>query len=232
MKFKDWQSDKKPREKAIKYGIETLNNEELLAILLRTGTKEKDVLTLSKDLIISCQGIENFSKIGFNDLIKIKGIGKSKALEIIACFELARRIELINRQFQYLKIIFPEDVFNLVKNYYANLNQEHFYLLLLNNQNKLIHQNLLYKGTNDSLKIDIKDILYLAITYRANKIICVHNHPSGDSEPSFADLKITSKIKEQLKIFQITLLDHIIIGWENYYSINLNKKYTFSLAKT
>jgi len=82
----------------------------------------------------------------------------------------------------------------------------------LNNQNKLIHQKLLYKGTNDSLKIDIKDILYLAITYRTNKIICVHNHPSGDSEPSFADLKITSKIKEQLKNFQITLLDHIIIG--------------------
>ena len=231
MKFKDWQSDKKPREKAVKYGIETLNNEELLAILLRTGTKEKDVLTLSKDIITSYQGIENFSKVNFNDLIKIKGIGKSKALEIVACLELAKRIELINQQFRYLKIVFPEDVFNLVKNYYANLNQEHFYLLLLNNQNKLIHQKLLYKGTNDSLKIDIKDILYLAITYRTNKIICVHNHPSGDSEPSFADLKITSKIKEQLKNFQITLLDHIIIGWENYYSINLNKKYNFSLQK-
>lgn len=231
MKFKDWETDKKPREKAVKYGIETLNNEELLAILLRTGTKEKDVLILSKDLITSYQGIENFSKITFNDLIKIKGIGKSKALEIVAALELAKRIELINRHIQYLKIVFPEDVFNLVKNYYVNLNQEHFYLLLLNNQNKLIHQNLLYKGTNDSLKIDIKDILYLAITYRANKIICVHNHPSGDSEPSFADLKITNKIKEQLKTFQITLLDHIIIGWENYYSINLNQKYNFTLTK-
>lgn len=232
MKFKDWQSDKKPREKAIKYGIEALNHEELLAIILRTGTKEKDVLTLSKDLILSFQGIENFSKINFNSLIKIKGIGKSKALEIIACLELAKRIEVINRQVQYLKIVWPADVFNLVKNYYANLNQEHFYLLLLNNQNKLIHQNLLYKGTIDSLKIDIKDILYLAITYWANKIVCVHNHPSGDSEPSFADLKITKDIKDQLKIFHITLLDHIIIGWQNYYSINLNRKYYFSIIKT
>ncbi|MDQ7982728.1 MAG: DNA repair protein RadC [Spiroplasma sp.] len=231
MKFKDWQPDKKPREKAIKYGIETLNNEELLAIFLRTGTKEKDVLTLAKDLILSCQGLENFKKLDFNTLIKIKGIGKSKALEIIACFELAKRIEVLNRQFQYLKIFWPQDIFNLVKNYYTNLNQEHFYLLLLNNQNKLIHQNLLYKGTSDTLKIDIKDILYLAISYRSNKIVCVHNHPSGDSEPSFADLKVTNEIKDQLKVFQITLLDHIIIGWENYYSINLNKKYHFSFKK-
>lgn len=232
MKFKDWQSDKKPREKAIKYGIETLNNEELLAIFLRTGTKEKDVLTLAKDLITTYQGIENFSTVNFNDLIKIKGVGNSKALEIVACFELAKRIELTNRQFQYLKIVSSKDVFNLVKNYYANLSEEHFYLLLLNNQNKLIHQKLLYKGTTDSLKIDVKDILYLAITHKANKIICIHNHPSGDSEPSFADLKITNTIKEQLKIFQITLVDHIIIGWENYYSINLNQKYNFSLIKT
>lgn len=227
MKFKDFQDGKKPREKAIKYGIDSLSNEELLAIILRTGTKEKNVLQLARDIIMSFKGIENFNKANFNNLIKIKGIGQSKALEIITCLELARRIKLINKQFQYLKIIFPEDVFHLVKNYYENIKQEHFYLLLLNNQNKLIHQNLLYKGTSDSLKIDIKDILYLAITYRSNKIIFVHNHPSGDSEPSFSDLRITNEMRKQLNFFKITLLDHIIIGWENYYSINLNKKYHF-----
>lgn len=231
MKFKDFQKDTKPREKAIKYGIESLNNEELLAIILRTGTKEKHVLDLSREIISTFKGIEHFNKVNYNNLIKIKGIGKSKALEIITCLELAKRIKLVNKQYQYLKIIWPEDVFHLVKNYYENLNHEHFYLLLLNNQNRLIHQNLLYKGTNDSLKIDIKDILYFAITYHANKIICVHNHPSGDSEPSFSDLKITQEIKKQLKFFEITLLDHIIIGWENYYSINLNKKYVFSFKE-
>lgn len=227
MKFKDFQNDKKPREKAIKYGIESLSDEELLAILLRTGTKEKDVLQLAKDIISIFRGIENFNKISFNNLIKIKGIGKSKALEIMTCLEIVKRIKLVNKQFKYSKIIEPEDVFHLVKNYYENLTNEHFYLLLLNNQNKLIHQNLLYKGTHDSLKVDIKDILYLAITYHSNKIICVHNHPSGDSEPSFSDLRITAEIKKQLKVFDITLLDHIIIGWENYYSINLDKKYVF-----
>lgn len=228
MKFKDFQNDKKPRERAIKYGIESLSDEELLAIILRTGTKEKDVLHLSKEIINTFKGIENFNKISFNNLIKIKGVGKSKALEIMVCLELVKRIKLVNNQFKYSRIIGPEDVFHLIKNYYENLTNEHFYLLLLNNQNKLIHQNLLYKGTYDSLKVDIKDILYLAITYHSNKIICVHNHPSGDSEPSFSDLKITAEIKKQLKVFDITLLDHIIIGWENYYSINLDKKYIFS----
>lgn len=231
MKFKNFQNDKKPREKAIKYGINNLRDDELLAIILRTGTKEKNVLILAQDIISCFEGIENFDKVTFNNLIKIKGIGKSKALEIITCLELAKRIKLMNKQYQYLKIMEPENVFNLVKNYYENLTNEHFYLLLLNNQNKLLHQNLLYKGTYDSLKIDIKDILYLAITYHANKVICVHNHPGGDSEPSFSDLKITEEIKKQLKIFEIVLLDHIIIGWENYYSINLNKKYDFFLDK-
>lgn len=225
MKFKEVSNEKKPREKAIKYGIESLDDQELLAILLRTGTKEKNVLMLAREIIDSFKGIENFSSVNFNSLIKIKGIGKSKALEIVTCLELAKRIKIINKQSQYLKIVWPEDVFNLVKNYYDNLKQEHFYLLLLNNQNKLIHQNLLYKGTHDSIRIDIKDILYLAITYRVNKVICVHNHPGGDSEASFADLQITQELKKQLKVFDITLLDHIIIGWQNYYSVNLNKKY-------
>lgn len=231
MKFKEMQNDRKPREKAIKYGIESLIDEELLAIILRTGTKEKNVLFLAREIIDTFNGIENFNRITFNKLIKIKGVGKSKALELVTCLELAKRIKLINKQYQYAKIIWPEDVFNLVKNYYEDLNHEHFYLLLLNNQNRLIHQNLLYKGTHDSLKVDIKDILYLAITYRANKVICVHNHPGGDSEASFADLKITQELKKQLKVFEIILLDHIVIGWENYYSINLNKKYLFSKEK-
>lgn len=227
MKFKDVQNNKKPREKAIRYGIDSLKDDELLAILLRTGTKEKNVLILAREIIDTFKGIENFANVEFNNLIKIKGIGKSKALEIVTCLELAKRIKLINQQTQYSKIIWPEDVFNLVRNYYEDLKHEHFYLLLLNNQNKLIHQNLLYKGTHDSLKVDIKDILYLAITYRANKIICVHNHPAGDSEASLADIKITAELKKQLKLFEITLIDHIIIGWQNYYSINLNKKYFF-----
>lgn len=227
MKFKDWENERKPREKAIKYGIENLHDEELLAIILRTGTKEKNVLLLARDIIDTFHGIENFKDIEFNKLLKIKGIGKSKALELVTCLELAKRIKVINQRQQYHKIIWPEDVFHLVRHYYEDLKQEHFYLLLLNNQNKLIHQNLLYKGTHNSLKLDVKDILYLALTYRANKIICVHNHPGGDSEASFADLKITEELKKQLKVFDIILLDHIIIGWQNYYSVNLNKKYLF-----
>lgn len=229
MNFNEFNEEKKPREKAIKYGIESLNDEELLAIILRTGTKEKNVLSLAQEIIFTFGGLENFTKINLKSLINFKGIGASKALEILSCLEISKRIKTINQQQKFLKIIWPEDVFNLVKNYYFNLKQEHFYLLLLNNQNKLVHQALLYKGTSDILKIDIKDILYLAINYRSNKLICVHNHPSGDSEPSFVDLKTTKEMSKQLKVFDIILLDHIIIGWQNYYSINLKKKYKFKI---
>lgn len=156
MNFKTINENKKPREKAIKYGFESLTDNELLAIILRTGTQEKNVLLLSQDIINYFGGIEQLSKVTFKSLLIIKGIGTSKALEIWSCLELAKRIKKIQNQKQYNKIIWPEDVFNLVNIYFQNLTQEHFYLLLLNNQNKLIHQNLLYKGTNDSLKLTSK----------------------------------------------------------------------------
>ncbi|WP_308149823.1 DNA repair protein RadC [Spiroplasma sp. AdecLV25b] len=209
----------------MKYGFEYLTDNELLAIILRTGTREKNVLLLAQEIINHFGGIENLSKVTFKSLLTIKGIGTSKSLEILSCLELAKRIKTIQNQKKYSKIIWPEDVFNLVHAYFQNLIQEHFYLLLLNNQNKLIHQNLLYKGTNDTLKIDAKDMLHLALIHKSNKVICIHNHPSGDSEPSLSDLHITEEIKSNFKILNITLLDHIIIGRENYYSINLNKKY-------
>lgn len=225
MNFSTIDKNKKPREKAIKYGFESLSDNELLAIILRTGTKEKNVLLLSQDIINYFGGIEELSKVTFKSLLIIKGIGTSKALEILSCLEIAKRIKTIQSQKKYNKIIWPEDVFNLVHIYFQNLTQEHFYLLLLNNQNKLINQNLLYKGTNDTLKIDIKDMLHLALIHKSSKVICIHNHPSGDSEPSLSDLHITQEIKSNFKMLNIALLDHIIIERENYYSINLNKKY-------
>lgn len=225
MNFNELDKNKKPREKAIKYGLDSLVDNELLAIILRTGTKEKNVLFLAQEIINNFNGIENLSKVTFKSLISIKGIGASKALEFLACLELVKRIKTIESQKKYYKIIWPEDVYNLLNHYYYNLTEEHFYLLLLNNQNKLIHQNLLYKGTNDMIKIDVKDMLYLALIHKSNKVICIHNHPSGNSEPSLSDLDITKKIKKNFDMFNITLLDHIIIGHENYYSINLNEKY-------
>lgn len=225
MKFNEIINDKKPREKAIKYGLDNLRDEEVLAIILRTGTKEKNVLKLSQEIIEIFNGLEGFNKMNLNSLIKIKGIGKSKALELLSCLELAKRIKLTTKQKQYIKILSPEDTFNLIKNYFLNLENEHFLILLLNNQNKIIHQKILYKGTLNTLNIDIKDIIYQAIIYKSNKIICVHNHPSGDSEPSIKDIETTKSINKQLGIFDIKLIDHIIIGNNNYYSINLEKKY-------
>ncbi|WP_339049157.1 RadC family protein [Spiroplasma endosymbiont of Colias croceus] len=224
MNFKEVNNTKKPREKAIKYGFDALSDNELLAIILRTGTKEKNVLFLAQEIITNFNGLENLNKVTIKSLMSIKGIGVSKALEILSCLEIVKRIRTIESQKKYFKIIIPEDVFNLVNAYYQNLTQEHFYLLLLNNQNKLIHQNLLYKGTNDTMKIDVKDMLHLALIHKSSKVICIHNHPSGNSEPSLSDLYITEEIKKNFQVFNITLVDHIIIGKGNYFSINLNKK--------
>lgn len=209
MNFKELNNTKKPREKAIKYGFDALSDNELLAIILRTGTKEKNVLFLAQEIITNFNGLENLNKVTIKSLMSIKGIGVSKALEILSCLEIVKRIRTIESQKKYFKII----------------KDWNFYLLLLNNQNKLIHQNLLYKGTNDTMKIDVKDMLHLAFIHKSSKVICIHNHPSGNSEPSLSDLYITEEIKKNFQVFNITLVDHIIIGKGNYFSINLNKKY-------
>lgn len=225
MKFSDIPYTERPREKALKNGIKNLSNTELLALLLRTGTKKQNVLQLSQYIINVFNGVENLLKATFNELVNIKGIGKVKAIELLANFELNQRIYINMANNKFIKINNPYDVFNLLQYEVTNLPTENFYLILLNSNNQIIYKQIIYKGTMNQIVVDPKDIYYLVLKNHAQKIICVHNHPNSDSEPSKDDLQTTNSLTHIAKMLKVEFLDHIIIGKENFYSILLKTKF-------
>lgn len=209
-----------PYEKLELYGEESLSLQELLAIILRTGTKNKNAMQIAKEIMElgnNGNSLRFLQDITINDLIKIEGIGKSKAIQIKAACEIAKRINypILEKQ----KITSNEDVIRLFENELKFEKREFIKILILNNKNIVLKiRNIAIGGTNYSL-ISPKEILSEAVKMNAEKIILIHNHPSGDSTPSEADYKITKKIDEASAILGITLLDHIIIGDGNYKSI-------------
>lgn len=209
-----------PYEKLELFGEESLNLEELLAIILKTGIKNKNALQIAKeimDLGDNGNSLRFLQDVSIPDLVKIEGIGKSKAIQLKAVAEIAKRIAYPIQEKQ--KITSNEDVIRLFENELKFEKRELIKVLILNNKNIILKiRNIAIGGTNYSI-ISPKDILSEAVKINAEKIILLHNHPSGDSTPSEADYKITKKIDEAANILGITLLDHIIIGDGNYRSI-------------
>lgn len=205
----------KPREKLISMGVSSLSDIELLAIILRTGSKNISVFKLVIDLLESVGGFNNLSKTSYNELIKIKGIKSSKACIIIALFEIALRVK--REDVANIKVDNPKVVYDYFKDILINKTQEHFYVLYLNNKNICIKESLIYIGTKNSSLIDPKDIFKEAYLNDASGIILVHNHPSGDNTPSNDDILTTNRIIKIGLLFGIKVIDHIIIG-SNYLS--------------
>lgn len=209
-----------PYEKLELFGEESLNLEELLAIILKTGIKNKNALQIAKEIMNlgeNGNSLRFLQDVSLLDLIKIEGIGKSKAIQIKAVAEIAKRMNYPIQEKQ--KITSNEDVIRLFENEMKFEKRELIKVLILNNKNIILKiRNIAIGGTNYSI-ISPKDILSEAVKINAEKIILLHNHPSGDSTPSEADYKITKKIDEAANILGITLLDHIIIGDGNYRSI-------------
>lgn len=209
-----------PYEKLELYGEESLSLEELLAVILKTGTKNKNAMQIARDIMTlgeNGNSLRFLQDVSINDLIKIEGIGKSKAIQLKAACEIAKRINypIVEKQ----KITSNEDVIRLFESELKFEKREVIKILILNNKNIVLKiRNIAIGGTNYSL-ISPKEILSEAVKLNAEKIILIHNHPSGDSTPSEADYKITKKIDEASAILGITLLDHIIIGDGNYKSI-------------
>lgn len=209
----------RPREKAFESGVAALSNVELLAILLRTGSKEESVIDLSKRLLYSLDSISRLNEITIEELTNIKGIGNTKAITLLASIELAKRILENERKIKYYQN--PKQIYNYYYPILKNLNQEYLYAIYLNTKGVVISEQLITKGTISSSLIDGRDILKLALKLSASAIILIHNHPSGDSTPSLADIKATSKIITQANLMDIVVIDHIIIG-DDYYSMKEN----------
>jgi len=218
VKIKEIPINERPREKLINQGSEYLSNEDLLAIILDTGTKDKSAKDLANMILSKINNITELKDMNYYMLSNIKGIGPSKACKILSLIELSKRMNkkidtLINVKATNSKVIFEyfKDKLGLEK-------QEYFYCLYLDNQKKIIKNKLLYIGTINQTLIHPRDIFKEAYLLSASAIICVHNHPSGNIFPSKEDIMMTTGLKEVGQIMGINVVDHLIIGNNNYYS--------------
>lgn len=218
VKIKDIPINDRPRERLINNGSTSLSNEELLAILIDTGTKEKSAKDLASLILSNISHISELKNMNYQRLINIKGIGISKATKILALIELSKRMNtkidtLINKKANNSKLIYE-----YFKDKLKDEKQEYFYCLYLDTKKNIIENKLLYIGTINQTLIHPRDIFKEAYILSASSIICIHNHPSGSTIPSKEDLIMTKNIKEIGSIMGIEVIDHIIIGKNNYYS--------------
>ncbi len=220
---KEMPKEERPRERLLAYGVTALSNEELLAILLRTGRKDLSVLELAKNVLYHLKELEDLKRISVHELLQVKGIKIAKATTIVAAIELGKRLSFIQKE-NKVKIKSPQDVFYLMHTDLSHLEQEHFICLFLNTKSELIKKETIFIGTINQTLIHPREIYKNAIKLSAAAIIFVHNHPSGDSTPSKADFQATKALMETSAIMGIDLIDHIVIGHHEYYSLKEQKK--------
>ena len=219
--IRDIPINERPRERVLNSGVESLSNSELLSIILRCGTKEKSVKDLSLEIISLVGDLSNFKDLTLNKLLSIKGIGYVKAIELISVVELSKRIYVGNDK-KLIKINSSKDVFCFYKDLFLDKKQELFYCLYLNNKNYVIERKLLFMGTIYKSVVHPREVFKHAYLSSASGIICIHNHPSGDVTPSIEDKRFTNALVDIGKVQNIPVLDHIIIGEENYFSFMEN----------
>lgn len=218
MLLKDFPKDERPRERFIKLGPQNLSNQELIAIILRTGTKAESVIQLAQRLIKEFEGLRMLKDATLEELTKIKGIGKAKAIQLLAAVELGRRINSLTNEERYA-IRSPENGANYVMDEMRFLNQEHFVCLYLNTKNQVIHKQTIFIGSLNASIVHPREVFREAFRRSAASIICLHNHPSGDPTPSREDIEVTRRLKECGRMIGIEILDHIIIGDKKYVSL-------------
>ncbi|NCU40032.1 JAB domain-containing protein [Candidatus Falkowbacteria bacterium] len=221
--IKEMPKDERPRERLLNQGVKALSNEELLAILLRTGDKETSVIELSKKVLYHLHGLQDLKTMTVQELLTIKGIKLAKATTLIAAIELGRRLSREIKVTKY-KIQSAFDIYDLVKSEISHLEQENFVVIYLNVKGEVIHKETIFIGTINQTLIHPREIFKPAIKILASAVVFCHNHPTGDASPSKADLDATEKLMEASQIVGIDLIDHVIIGKDEFYSIKSGKK--------
>lgn len=216
--IKNWPKDDRPREKLLKFGEHTLTDAELLAILLRSGVKGNSAVDLGRKLMMRFKTFRNMSHTDISQWKEFKGLGDAKICQIKAALEIGRRFGEENVKENKIKIRSSKDAINLFMNRMRDLKKEVFKILLLDGQDKLIDIVEIEEGTVNQANPIIREIISKALQNFAVGIICVHNHPSGDSSPSQEDKDFTDELVSAGKIMQIKVLDHMIIGNNQYFS--------------
>lgn len=215
-RIKEIPKDERPRERLKEVGVENITNTELLSIILKTGTKNKSVKDLSLEILKNHE-IVDLKDISINDLMKIKGIGEVKAIELLSAIELGKRIYLKEPKVLE-KLDNPKEIWESSRYLLNNKKQEYFYCLYFDNKQRLIERKLLFMGTINRSVTHMREIFKEAYRVSATSLVCIHNHPSNDVTPSKEDIKFTRNLFKTGELQGIPVVDHIIIGDDNYYS--------------
>lgn len=227
VKIKEIPVNDRPMERLIQNGVETLSNDELLAIILKTGTKGNSAKELSSLLLSKVGGIKKLNDINYKYLNNFKGIGMSKACVLLAAIELGKRINREVDTIKNIKLTSSELVYKFYKEKIGDKKQEYFYAIYLDNQKRVIEEKLLFIGTINYSVVHPREIFKESYLLGASAIICIHNHPGGNPLPSHQDIEITNNLVDAGKILGIKVLDHIIICKEKYYSFLENNDICF-----
>ncbi len=223
IKIKELPKNERPRERLISKGVDSLSDEELLSIILKTGTKDMSAKMLASFLLKKYKSIKNLKNLTYHELINIKGIGSAKACLFIAITEFSKRINTKQDKIIDVRITSPEIIYEYYKDI-VNPFQECFYCLYLNPGKIVLKEKLLFVGTVNQSMVHPRDIFKEAYLLNATSIICIHNHPDGNVKPSREDISTTERIKQIGYLMGINLIDHVIIGENNYYSFLQNGK--------
>ena len=217
--IKDIPNNERPRERLIKYGVESLSNEELLSIIISSGTKDKSCKEISLEILKYFEDVSNMKNANISNLSSINGIGLSKACNILASIELGKRV-YFKREDTSIKCNNSFKIYEYIKDEFIDKKQEYFYELYFDNKQRLIDKRLLFIGTINKSLVHPREVFKYAYLYSASSIAIVHNHPSGDVNPSKEDIEITEALYELGRLNKIPLVDHIIVGNNSYYSFN------------
>lgn len=216
--IKTWPEDDRPREKLFKAGEHTLSNAELLAILLCSGVRGQSALDLSRKIISKFRTFRNMSHTDIRDWKEFKGLGHAKIAQIKAALEIGRRFREVETKEDKLEIESSKDIVEILMPRMRDLKKEVFKIVLLDSQNKIIDIFDADEGTVNKAEPMIREIFQKALQSYAVSLLCVHNHPSGETTPSKEDREFTEELFKAGKIMQVNVLDHVIIGDNNYYS--------------
>lgn len=207
-----------PREKALTYGFNSLNDDELIALILKSAHKGSNVFMLAQEVIKKANGFNNLLSLDYEELISIKGIKKAKALEILAILEICKRLTSINEVSCNSDSLNPKDIVDYLRFNIAYKSQEEFFVIFVDNKSRILKAETMFKGSNDRTIVGIDEILRKALLMKAKGIIVAHNHPSDNTNPSRLDIELTKNIMEGCKHVGINFMDHIIVSKSSYYS--------------
>lgn len=216
--IKDLPLSERPREKLISYGVEALSNAELLALIIKTGNVEETAVEVAQKILSrDNRGIAYLADVSLEELMEVKGIGESKASQILAAIEIGKRLNRIGPQ-DKIKISSPMVLVNLLMDEMRYLCKEHFKIAILDTKNQILAIENISIGTLNASIVHPRDVFKIAIKRNANSLILIHNHPSGDPNPSNEDISITNRLVDAGNLIGIKVLDHIIIGDNKYIS--------------